>query len=461
MQFVIEAASLLFPGTVGPSQDPGTRVELLMTLLLLVVAVALGPLIARAGLHVPVPNLPRRVLLFLPFVTVLLLQAVLATAVPPRSPRVSEEFHHLLVADNVLTGRLSSTKPTLQGMILAAGRLLTSNAVTGPALVSALLASVLTWAMLPWLPLGWAVFGGALAGIRIGVFSYWANSYWGGAHVAFGGSLMFGAVPRLAHDRRYLVPFAVGAALVVWSQPILGLAYVALMGGWAVLSRQMPPLMVLLVIAAVGLVRAGAAWAFFIGPLLTLPLLLAWRRVGTDLRWPLFIAASFFVLTAITTSPLPHDIAAATAILVLITSAALRDLWETRSFGRFYVSALPAACLLVGLFSTVASRTLLPISAEFHLPWHRTGPGGIVRAEVESRIRSNPGKHLVLVRYPSDHDRREEWVHNGAAPDAQQLLWGHEVGSNRNSELLKAYPDRRVWLVEPRPSGTRVSPYRQ
>jgi hypothetical protein len=70
------------------------------------------------------------------------------------------------------------------------------------------------------------------------------------------------------------------------------------------------------------------------------------------------------------------------------------------------------------------------------------------------------GKHLILMRYPAEHDPDEEWVYNGAEIDSAQLVWAHDLGSDTNRKLLVYYPDRRVWLVQPRPDGAHVSQYR-
>ncbi len=162
-------------------------------------------------------------------------------------PRVHDEFSYLLSADTFLHARLSnppprvsapfetyhvlieptyaSKYPTGQGLALAAGKALTGEALGGVWMSSAALAAGLAWMCWAWLGRTWAVPATALGTLYLCGLCYWAQSYWGGTLAALGGTLVFGALPRLtrrAANEPALV-FGLGLALWMVTRPFEGL----------------------------------------------------------------------------------------------------------------------------------------------------------------------------------------------------------------------------------------------
>jgi hypothetical protein len=187
-------------------------------------------------------------------------------------------------------------------------------------------------------------------------------------------------------------------------------------------------------------------WQFYLGPLLTLPLL-AFPRVVRQrkMRLPLLICAAMIAGFSVQTWTGPHYFSPATGALYILLVQGMRHLWHwsssRRPIGQAVVRAIPAlACAMILLRVAAAGANVQIESA-----WPR---GDLDRASILRQLEQRPGPQLVIVHYAPGHDPVREWVYNEANIDAAKVIWARDMGKDDNRELLQYFRDRNVWIVE-------------
>jgi hypothetical protein len=196
-------------------------------------------------------------------------------------------------------------------------------------------------------------------------------------------------------------------------------------------------------------------WQFYLGPLLTIPLLsLPWIVQRRKTVLPVLICGAMIAGFSVQTWSLPHYFSPATGALYLVLVQGLRHIrgWPARRpLGSAIVRAIPLlACgmILLRVGAAVSGTQIEPA-------WPR---GNLERARVLSEIRRSPGRHLVLVRYGAHHDVDREWVYNESNIDAAKVVWARDMGKE-NGELLQYFRDRKVWLVDGDSPSPKLLPY--
>lgn len=220
-----------------------------------------------------------------------LLRLAILPLCPIPHPFIQDDFSFLLAANTFAAGRLTNPTPAMwthfetllvsmtptyqsvyfpaQGMVLAAGKLLTGHPWYGILVMTALMAAALCWALQAWLPPGWALLGAALAVVRLALFSCWINTYSGaGSVTALGGALILGALPRLMKTMRFRdgLLMAIGVVLLGTCRPyegaLLCIPVAVVLLRWAFFGRNRPRASVLMRRTAIPLliIVAGGAW---------------------------------------------------------------------------------------------------------------------------------------------------------------------------------------------------------
>ena len=202
--------------------------------------------------------------------------------------------------------------------------------------------------------------------------------------------------------------------------------------------------------------RVSENWNFYLGGLLTLPLItLPWTLRDRRMRYPLVACVVFLVALMSETWSMPHYAAPALGLLMLLVVQCARRLalWNCREYavGRFLIQMIP-----ILLFATLILRVA---NAATHPDTQKTWPrGNQERAAILKELEQSSGKHLILVRYSRQHDPKIEWVYNSADIDGASVVWARDMGYGENQELLQYFHDRKVWQLEADSTPAKLSP---
>jgi hypothetical protein len=191
--------------------------------------------------------------------------------------------------------------------------------------------------------------------------------------------------------------------------------------------------------------RLQEYWRFFLGPVLTIPLLMigrVWRREKL-LFIGLFGGLAAVLLEGASS---PHYLAPATAVIVAILVECCRYLRAAR----VPLTWIPATMVLVLTLRIAAQPLGLPYTQALNFQsWCCKVTGNLSKSRIERNLEAKPGKHLVFVKAKTDPYNLFQWIYNDADIDASRIVWARDLGAERNAQLIAYFGGRQVWAVDP------------
>ncbi len=175
--------------------------------------------------------------------------------------------------------------------------------------------------------------------------------------------------------------------------------------------------------------------------------------------WVAGTIAIFFVGTNFYPYFFAHYVAAIGSLFLLV---AIRGLENLSRFSEGGSRAAQLLCLLCAAHFVFwyglrlsGNESLSPATAYETWDFVNTGdPDG--RIALSERLAKAPGEQLVFVRYAPQH-RFAEWIGNAADIDRSRVVWALDLGAEENQELLRYFPARHAWLLEPDARPPRLS----
>jgi tetrahydromethanopterin S-methyltransferase subunit C len=219
-------------------------------------------------------------------------------------------------------------------------------------------------------------------------------------------------------------------------------------------------------------IRAFLNWEFYLGPLLSLPLVVAvaivpygfgWKQLGANTKFLLACAAAVVAGISVEVFCFPHYAAPITCVVIALVVMAMRRVRKQKFCGRpvgLWLSRLIPLLLLVMLALRAAAVPLqisLPPSLmpSIYYSVYEKAPGNLA-AEYLQKI---PGQHLVIVHYVPGTEDWMGWVHNEADIDRSRIVWAWDMGSAKNRELVDYFCGRRVWFINVTEKPSIPKPY--
>ena len=211
-------------------------------------------------------------------------------------------------------------------------------------------------------------------------------------------------------------------------------------------------------------------WSLFLGmeflPLffacaLVLPYGLTYSQLGRWTRLLILVTICTLIGLSLPVYMNLHYAAPLTGVVYLFVIFAMqrvrRSKWHGKRTGLAMVRLTFAMCVL--LFLLHLSARILHADELTMMNSPREIPG---RAEVLNELARRPGNLLVLVRYGVHRDDDQAvfgWINNRADIDGSRIVWAHDMGPEKNQELLDYFRGREAWLVEPDENPARLMRY--
>jgi hypothetical protein len=218
--------------------------------------------------------------------------------------------------------------------------------------------------------------------------------------------------------------------------------------------------------------RVGVFYDFFLGPALVLPLVLMLainprqflrKSITGKTGFLVAVCVATFIGLALPIYFIPHYVAPITAAIYALILQSMRYLrlwrWRGKAAGLALVRGIPAICVFLFLLRAFAPQLHIPTPVLWDHTWDSEHFQNLDRAKAVAQLKALPGEHLVIVRYNKYHNTANEWVYNWADIDKAQIVWARDMGDSANIELIRYFPQRRVWLAEPDLAPPKLSPY--
>lgn len=197
-------------------------------------------------------------------------------------------------------------------------------------------------------------------------------------------------------------------------------------------------------------------WRFFLGPVLTLPLLMlggVWRR-----KKALFAgAAGALAAILLEGAASPHYLAPAAAVLIAILVECCRHLQAARIR---ILPLLPATMALVLTLRIAAQGMGLPYTQKLNFQtWCCRVEGDQNKPRITAELAKIPGNHLVFVKAKTDPNNLYQWIYNSADLKSSRFVWARDLGDAENAPLAASMTGRSVWMVDPNVNPATLAPY--
>ena len=201
-------------------------------------------------------------------------------------------------------------------------------------------------------------------------------------------------------------------------------------------------------------------YEFFVWPMMILIVPAILRMIRSRRMRILAISMLAVYVALMTESWLPHGHYAAPALCVIIAVV----LYGLRLFQTWHPRKLPVGPMLVrATVIVVLCWSLAPLAGKMLDPYLISMYGHqapeLERARLQAMLERTPGQHLVIVHARRSYIPSQDWVYNEPDIDSAKVVWARDMGTEGNEQLLRYFPNRRVWITDPYDGINRLVAY--
>jgi hypothetical protein len=84
----------------------------------------------------------------------------------------------------------------------------------------------------------------------------------------------------------------------------------------------------------------------------------------------------------------------------------------------------------------------------------------LTRSQLLQRLAAGPQPALAFVSYSDEVSTHEEWVYNLSNLAQQRVLLAHDMGPQKNRQLISDFSNRKLWRVMVTRAGAELQPYK-
>jgi hypothetical protein len=204
------------------------------------------------------------------------------------------------------------------------------------------------------------------------------------------------------------------------------------------------------------------SWAFYVGPALSLPLVvLPWVLRWKNARVLFGFAAVIAFVNLFQLLLYPQHLAPLCGVIVALLTLGVKYIYDLAKKiapirAVFLLAVLPILLTAVAVFKLEAEPLGISLSYwERAYEIHRD-----YRAALMKDLEQKPGKFLIIVHYAPWHSPDQEWVYNAANIDASKIVWAREMDPVSDAALIHYFSDRQVFVLQPDSIPIELTPYR-
>ena len=216
------------------------------------------------------------------------------------------------------------------------------------------------------------------------------------------------------------------------------------------------------------LAKIFVEWRFFLGPVLTVPLIAIFFVLPPNFKLRFlspstkFLLAEFLVFligSAVETWYNPHYAAPAVGLIIALLMLLFGQIRVSGKRGLFLSRALIAICVVSFGLRAFAAPLHIALPEYYEFAWDEKGMSSYGRDVIEDQLLKVDGNHLVVVRYDTDHPAYKEFVYNDADIDRSRIVWALDLGADKDQQLVNYFKGRQVWLLNADEKPLKLQPY--